>query len=128
ARQLSAIHADLKRESSRFSEVLGSAFPGDDDYNCCAVKVTIVGGNPATLNGLRVYYTLNGLFRQPPPIPPGVRPFSELGSGRTEKVRAKNYQFWAAPDGQPERPATAPTFVSVDIANVVKDVTLLLRR
>jgi hypothetical protein len=125
-RQLLAIHADLKLESERFTERLSNAVPVDDDHDCCIVNVTIAGVDKSELAGLRVYYTLNGLYQPPPPLPPGVRPFSQLGSG-TMRLRAKNYQIWAARDGQPERPVTPALLTAVEETKSPQQVELRVR-
>ena len=106
--QLAAIHQDVEREIRRFDDVLSAAVPDPDSTACCSVVVTI-RGDPKVVDQLRVYYTLNGQFRNPPPGPiPGSTAFTELGSGKSVTLRAKNYKFWAAKEGDPDHLITQP--------------------
>ena len=106
--QLDAIHLDVEREIRRFDDVLSAVVPDPDLMACCAVVVAI-RGDPKVIDQLRVYYTLNGLFRNPPPGPiPGSTAFTELGSGKSVTLRAKNYKFWAAREGDPDHLITQP--------------------
>jgi len=106
--QLDAIHQDVEREIRRYDDVLSAVVPDPDLTACCSVVVAI-RGDPNVVDQLRVYYTLNGLFRNPPPGPiPGSTAFTELGSGKSVTLRAKNYKFWAAREGDPDRLITQP--------------------
>jgi len=106
--QLNAIHQDVEREIRRYDDVLSAVVPDPDLTACCSVVVAI-RGDPKVVDQLRVYYTLNGLFRNPPPGPiPGSTAFTELGSGKSLTLRAKNYKFWAAREGDPDHLITLP--------------------
>lgn len=106
--QIAAVHEDIDREIRRYDEVQSGVLPDPDSAICCPVVVTIKG-DPEQVKHMRVYYTLNGLFRRPPPGPiPGSSPFTELGSGKTIALRAKNYQFWAVEQSHPDILRTQP--------------------
>ncbi len=125
--QISAIHSDLEREIRRYDDVMSGGIPEPDEL-CCTVEVTLVGGDTKKLDGIRVYYVLNGYFRQPPPAPSGVRAFADPGSGRSIRLRAKNYQMWAAPDGKPENLLTeGALLVEIYASEKQKTVTLRLK-
>lgn len=112
--QLGAIHQDVEREIRRYDDVLSGVVPDPDSRVCCSVVVTI-RGDPALVDHLRVYYTLNGLFRYPPPGPiPGSIAFTELGSGKSVTLRAKNYKFWAVRTGDPNHLVTEPLMAPLD--------------
>jgi len=113
--QLDAIHEDVKREIRRYDDVLSTAFAPDPDLTACCPVVVVIKGDPKIVDQLRVYYTLNGLFRNPPPSPiPGSTPFTELGSGKSVTLRAKNYKFWAARESDPDHFLTVPVKIELE--------------
>jgi hypothetical protein len=113
-RQIDAIHSDVEREIRRYDEVMSGTAPDPDLVACCTVVVAI-RGDPKVVVQLRVYYTLYGLFRNPPPGPvPGSVAFTELGSDKSKTLRAKNYMFWAAREGDPNVLVTQPIMVPLE--------------
>jgi hypothetical protein len=112
--QLGAIHQDLEREIRRYDDVLSGVMPDPDLAGCCSVVVTI-RGDQKLVDQLRVYYTLNGLFRPPPPGPIlGSIAFTVSGSGKSVTLRAKNWVFWAVREGEPDRLVTEPVMAPLE--------------
>jgi hypothetical protein len=112
-RQIGGIYEDIKLEMTQFGEVLASVAPAAQSF--FAVTVNIKGAEPAHLDGLRVYYTYNGLYRALPANPPIVSyGFKQLGSGRPENLLMKNYQIWAAKDGDSNHPVTLPYLLRIE--------------
>jgi len=110
--QLAAIYQDVQSEMVKYGEVLANEAPKAEAL--IKVIVTIRGGDTKLIDALRVYYTFNGVFRDPPSNPPVTSySFKELGSGRSELLPVKNYKVWAARDGDPGHPLTPPLLVSV---------------
>jgi hypothetical protein len=111
--QISAIFGDMQTVMKEYGQSFaGSVSPGEPQY---LVTVTIKGTNPALIAGLRVYFTFNGLFRSLPANPPiKASGFTELGSGKSHNFQAKNYQVWAARDGDPNDPVTPPYPLNID--------------
>jgi hypothetical protein len=109
--RLDALHADIRREIVRFDDIMAGAPPGPEPRY--PVIVDILGQDKSD-SPLRIYYTLNGLFQDPPTDPP-VRsvPFPTIGSSSKNFMPAKNYRIWAAPDGQPGKPATPRILVEL---------------
>lgn len=110
--QITAIHKDLEQLIVRWDEKLGGGYPsGDLQFN---VVVEILGHDQKRIRTLRVYYVVDGLFRNPPTNPP-VRStnFNGLGSGSSAMLPIKDYKVWAAQDGDPEHPATPPADLKV---------------
>ncbi len=113
--QIDAIRGDVKREIRRYDDILSGGITPDPDLVACCTVVVAIKGDPAVVSQLRVYYTLNGLFRNPPPGPvPGSVPFPELGSEKSRTLRAKNYMFWAVKEGTPDILVTSPVMVPLD--------------
>jgi hypothetical protein len=73
------------------------------------VMVHIKGGDRKLIEKVRVYWTYRGLY-QCPPINPPVESyaFKRLGTGNAERLPRANFVVWAARDGEPGRPVTAP--------------------
>ena len=124
-RQIAAIYEDVKLEITQYGQVLAGAAPKGQSYY--SVTVNIKGVDSKLIEGLRVYYTYNGLFRPLPAQPPIVSSgFTHLGSGQSENLLMKNYQIWAAKDGDSNHPltppypfhidSTSPTSLSVDLS------------
>jgi hypothetical protein len=106
--QIAAINEDLAQFMTHYDERMGGKSLMAEDS--CAVIVNINGAKSTQRDTLRVYYTFNGLYREPPSDPP-VRSseWTQLGSGHSEKLlNDKNYRLWAASDGDPGHPLTAP--------------------
>jgi hypothetical protein len=79
------------------------------------VIVNIKGGNPKSVDKLRVYYTYNGLFQQLPAQPPIESfGFPHTGSGQSDILLGKHYQVWAAKDGDANHPLTPPYLLRID--------------
>ena len=111
--QVSAIYDDLKAEMIQYGQTLAGVAPKGQAY--FAVTVNIKGGDTTKTAGLRVYYTYNGLFRPLPSQPPVTSfGFGHLGSGQTENLLPKNYQIWAAKDGDSNHPLTPPYLLRID--------------
>jgi hypothetical protein len=126
--EIAAIHLDLEREIKRYDDVMSGSLPDPDLPPCCTIEVSIIGGDQKTLDKLRIYYTLNGLFHTPPPVPLRSIPFPELGSGHSGWLRPKNYRIWVAPDGEPEVLLTQDALlVEVNPEEKEKKVQLRLR-
>lgn len=103
--QISAIHKDVEETIKRWDETMGGRLPlGESQFR---VVVNIRGNDPRRIEKLRVYYVVEGLFRDPPTNPP-VRStnFSGLGSGSSAVLPIKDYKVWASEDGDPMHPAT----------------------
>jgi hypothetical protein len=110
--QISAIYDDLKVEMTHYGQTLAGLAPTAQPY--CVVTVNVKGGDPGRIPELRVYYTYNGLFRPLPAQPPVASfGFSRLGSGQSENLLPKNYQIWAARDGDPNHPLTPPYLLRI---------------
>ena len=110
--QIQAIFGDVESEIAKYGQVLANQAPkGDPVYR---VVVNIKGDDPKRIQRLRVYYTFNGIYRDPP-VSPHVTsyPFGHLGSGTFEPLCVKNYMVWAAADGDPSHPLTPPLLVRV---------------
>ena len=111
--QISAIYADLKVEMTHYGQTLADVAPKAQAYY--VVTVNVKGGDPSRIPDLRVYYTYNGLFRPLPAQPPVTSfGFSRLGSGQSENLLPKNYQIWAAKDGDSNHPLTPPYLLRID--------------
>jgi hypothetical protein len=111
--QISAIYDDLKVEMTQYGQTLAGIAPKAQAYY--AVTVNIKGGDTNRVADLRFYYTYNGLFRQLPAQPPVTSfGFSHLGSGQSENLLRKNYQIWAAKDGDSNHPLTPPYLLRID--------------
>lgn len=106
--QVGAIYQDLERVMRAYGQTLGNEPPKAEGE--CTVTVNIQGNSPKLLSQLRVYYTFNGLYREPPVDPPVTStPFTQLGSGQSARfVAAKIYKIWAARDGHPGQPLSPP--------------------
>jgi hypothetical protein len=110
--QITAIYKDVEIDMKKYGETLGPAGPQADAL--VNVVVNIKGQDLAFIQGLRVYYTVNGIFRDPPVNPPVVSyGFKQLGSGKSEALPIKNYRMWAARDGDPSHPLTPPLLVQI---------------
>jgi len=110
--QISAIYADLKVEMTHYGQTLAGLAPTAQPY--CVVTVNVKGSDPGRIPELRVYYTYNGLFRPLPAQPPVTSfGFTRLGSGQSENLLHKNYQIWAAKDGDPNHPLTPPFLLRI---------------
>lgn len=125
--QIGAIHRDFEEEIQRYGDVLSGGIPVGEDANRCILIATIDGGDPGLAKRLRVYFTLDGEFHQPPPPPLGVTPFPNLGSGKSDPVRPKRYEVWAAPDGHPEQMATEALLITILPNQQESSFHLLLR-
>ena len=100
--QIQAIYKDVNAVMVHYSQTLADTVPKGESYY--EVTVNLKGGDPNALSTMRVYYTYNGLFRPLPATPPIVSyGFSHLGSGGSEKLLGKNYEVWAAKDGDPNQ-------------------------
>jgi hypothetical protein len=111
-KQVAAIYEDLEREMRRYGQSLGAApAKAERRYD---ILVNIKGGGPSLTDTLRVYYTYNGIY-QDPPVDPPVKSyaFKGLGSGKSERLLLKNYRFWAARDGDSAHPVTPPVLVEL---------------
>jgi hypothetical protein len=110
--QIAAIYQDLESEIMKYGQVLANqAPPAEALYR---VVINIKGDNLSQIDRLRVYYTINGVYRDPPSNPPVISyPFRQLGSGRFEVLPVKSYKVWAALDGDPGHPLTPPLVVRV---------------
>ncbi|MBF0559543.1 MAG: hypothetical protein HQL08_12285 [Nitrospirae bacterium] len=127
--QISAIYHDLELVMKRYGQPLGPTWPKADVLY--KVEVHVSGTDVGLIRDLRVYYIINGLFRDPPVNPPvNSSSFNQLGSDKSEKLPVKNYKIWAAHDGDPGHPLTPVTLVHVlgteDHVNV--DLSLKLNR
>jgi len=121
------IYDDVEAEMRYFGETLSGTMPTTQAFY--AVTVNIKGMERSRLENLRVYYTYNGLYRilpAEPPIPSFG--FKQVGSGKSENLLMKNYQIWAAKDGDANHPVTqtyllriessTPTALSVDLTPI----------
>ncbi len=116
ARRLAGIYADVELEIPQFSQVLANQVPKGERQ--VVVRVNLRGTDASTLASLRVYYTINGLFQDPPTDPPvPTYAFRQLGSGMAESLPIKNYRVWAARDGQAGHPLSPPLLVQVSPLN-----------
>jgi hypothetical protein len=127
--QIAAIHDDLSGVMANYSQILGNNPPKAEET--CAVLVNIKGENLAQSDTMRVYYTFNGLYRDPPSDPP-VRSSSwtQLGSGHSGRLLSdKNYKVWAARDGDPGHPLTAPFRLETTCENnqTIVDLSLITK-
>jgi hypothetical protein len=111
--QVALIHDDIKLEMGQFEQVLADVAPRPQAYYNVTVVVKGISGK--VMDSLRVYYTYNGLF-QPLPANPPIPSFgfTRLGSGTSENLLKKNYQIWAAKDGDANHPLTTPYPLHVD--------------
>ncbi len=106
--QVGAIYQDLEMVMRAYGQALGNEAPRAEEQ--CEVTVNIKGNDPGLIGALRVYYTFNGLYREPPIDPPVTSTgIAQLGSGqKTILLAEKNYKIWAARDGDPGHPLTPP--------------------
>jgi hypothetical protein len=110
--QIAAIYHDLESEIAKYGQVLANQTPPAEPLY--RVVINIKGDDPRQIEGMRVYYTFNGIYRDPPSNPPVTSyPFRQLGSGKFEVLPVKNYRVWAARDGDPGHPLTPPLIVQV---------------
>jgi hypothetical protein len=107
--QIMAIHDDVEVEMTKYGQVLANEAPKADALY--KVVVNITGGDAKVIDGVRVYYTNYGLYRQPPGKQSDA--FRTPGSGASELLRVQNYMMWAAQDGEPGHPLTEPLRVKV---------------
>ena len=121
--QISAIHDDLSLTMPRFGQTLSGAAPKAED--ACDVKVIIKDGPPGIVDNLRVYFQYNGLYFPPPPASPPATSLSFNGTGAqtSRSMSRKNYQIWAARDGDPTNPVTPPHALFID-SSAVSPVTV----
>lgn len=126
-RQIAEIYDDVEVEIGHFGETLSGTMPTAQAFY--AVTVNIKGMEQSRVENLRVYYTYNGLYRVLPAEPPIPSfGFREVGSGKSESLLMKNYQIWAARDGDANHPVTqtyllriessTPTALSVDLTPI----------
>lgn len=115
--QIAAVFEDIQTEIKQYGQVLADIPPKPQSYY--SVTVAIKGPDHALIDSLRVYYTFNGLFR-PLPAEPPIKSFGfkQLGSGKTENLLMKNYQIWAAKDGDANHPLTPPYALRIDDASL----------
>jgi hypothetical protein len=111
--QIADLYEDVAVEMRRFDETLGGAAPlAEPIYE---VTVNIKGADLSILDKLRVYYTYNGLFRNPPSEPPITSyGFDELGSGKSKTLQMKSYRIWVAKDGDPNHPIGPPHLLRIE--------------
>jgi hypothetical protein len=111
--QIAAIYEDIKLEMAHYGQVLAGLAPRGQAFY--PVTVILKGVKTAAMDTVRVYYTFNGLFR-PLPADPPIRSFefTHLGSGVSENLLMKNYQIWAAKDGDPNHPLTRSFVLRID--------------
>jgi hypothetical protein len=105
ARQIAAIHDDLEREIKRYDDVMGGGVPESEPARCCVIEAAVLGADAGTLEKVRVYYTLEGLFSANRP-PTRVSAFLSFGSASSEPLRAKSYRVWVSLDGSPNERLT----------------------
>jgi hypothetical protein len=114
--QVTAIHSDFKTDIGQYGEVLADMVP--HTQATYRVTVSVKGASPTLARIVRIYYTYNGLFRSLPATPPVPSyPFDELGTKATRALIMKNYQIWAARDGDPNHPLTPSHLLSIDNAS-----------
>ncbi len=111
--QINAIHEDIKLEMIRYGQTLAGTTPSGQGFYTVTVNIKAVDAKAVA--NLRVYYTYNGLFRALPALPPiPSYGFTRLGSGQSENLLMKNYQIWAARDGDANHPLTPPYLLRID--------------
>jgi hypothetical protein len=111
--QIKAIYADMKLEMVQYGQTLAGNTPKAQSFY--SVTVNIKNSGRKSVDDLRVYYTYNGLFRSLPAQPPiPSYGFKNLGSGKSENLLMKNYQIWAAKDGDANHPVTPPYLLQID--------------
>jgi hypothetical protein len=111
--QIAGLFGDMQIAIKEYGQILGDVPPPAEPLY--TVTVTIKGTNAVLIDGLRVYYTFNGLFRPLPTAPPiKATGFTQLGSGKSQNFLMKNYQVWAAKDGDPNHPLTPPYALHID--------------
>jgi hypothetical protein len=108
--QIDAIYDDLTKVMLSYGQALGNEAPKGEQG--CDVVVSIKGSatEANASDAMRVYYTFNGLYRDPPTDPPvKSSEWMQLGSGHSARLLSdKTYKLWAARDGDPGHPLTAP--------------------
>jgi len=110
--QIEAIYRDIESVMMNYGQVLANQAPAAEALY--KVVINIKGDDAGLIERLRVYYTFNGIYRDPPISPPVTSyPFPQLGSGKSEVLPVKNYRVWAAQDGDPGHPLTPPLLVQV---------------
>jgi hypothetical protein len=129
--QVGAIYQDLEMVMRAYGQVLANEAPKAEEQ--CEVTVNIRGDAPSAIGALRVYYTFNGLYREPPLDPPVTSTgFAQLGSGQNARLLAeKNYKIWAASDGDPGHPLTPPLKLKTPASAcgpTAVDLSLVLRK
>ncbi|MGA2099386.1 MAG: hypothetical protein ABSH39_24165 [Candidatus Acidiferrum sp.] len=107
--RIAAFHEDVEVEMTNYDQELANELPKADALY--KVSVSIGGANAKALERVRVYYTVYGLFRNPPGK--DCDSFKSPGSGASELMRVQNYMIWAAEDGDPGHPVTEPLRVKV---------------
>jgi hypothetical protein len=111
--QIEAIYEDIRLEMLNYSQTLAGTAP--KSQSIYSITVNIKGDDAALIAGLRVYYTYNGLFRPLPALSPiSTYGFNHLGSGASENLPKKNYQIWAAKDGDANHPLAPPYLLRID--------------
>jgi hypothetical protein len=127
--QIAAIHTDLELEIRRYDDIMSVTVPPRDLPACCYIEARILGAaDGQQLKRLRIYSTLDGLYRQPPGTPVGSTPFRELGSSRSELLQPKIYKVWVAPEGEPGKQLTKAAYeVKINPSEKLTKVELLLK-
>lgn len=117
--QIILIHQDIEAIIDRWDEKMAGDLPSaEKQYK---VEVIIKGKDSKIIRNLRVYYVMNGYYREPPNNPP-VKSLSFNGLGRqvSEILPIHNYKIWIAKDGEPGNYLIKPKLVYVNKDTIIE--------
>lgn len=117
--QIALIHQDVEAIINGWIETLGNELPpAEPQYE---VEVLIRAKDSSAVGNLRVYYVINGYYREPPSNPP-VRSssFNGLGQRVSETLPIHKYKMWVANDGEPGKPLIKARDVYVNKKTLVE--------
>lgn len=117
--QITLIHQDIEAVIDKWVETMGNDLPpAAPQY---VVEVVIKGKNDSAIRNIRVYYVINGYYREPPNNPPvKSSAFPSLGQRVSETLPVHNYKIWIAKDGEPGKQLAKPMLVWINKRTTVE--------
>lgn len=117
--QITLIHQDIGVIIDKWVETMGNNPPAAAaQYE---VEVVIRGKDSSAVRNIRVYYVINGGYREPPTNPPvKSSAFPGLGERVSHTLAVHMYKIWLAKDGEPGKPLVKPLEVWVNKRTTVE--------